>query len=108
MSVVQSESRGYWIAPLVSVDRLHMPSALDSRRQSPVPRRQLVKPIFGASRSGGPTPGRTGPVHLVEEQATRHGEIQGVGCADHRDADKVRAQVAQERGKPLALLAEDE
>src|SRR6516162_2367443 len=54
------------------------------------------------------TTGRPGSIDLVQELAPRHGEIQGVGRADHRDADKVRAEVAQEGAEPLALLAEDE
>ena len=44
---------------------------------------------------------------LVQEQAPRHGEIQGVGRTDHGDPDEVRAEVAQEGAEALALLAEE-
>jgi hypothetical protein len=52
--------------------------------------------------------GRPGSIDLVQEQASRHSEIQGVGGADHRNANKDRAELAQQGAKSLALLAEDE
>src|SRR3954467_6750274 len=42
----------------------------------------------------------------VQDQAPGHGEIQGVGRADHRDADEVPAELALGRRDAPALLAE--
>src|SRR4051812_32691563 len=51
---------------------------------------------------------RPSAIHLVQEQAPGHGEVQGVGHADHRDPDEVPAELALQRREALALLAEHE
>ena len=44
--------------------------------------------------------GRPGPIDLVQQQASGHGEIQGVSDTEHRDANEVRAEITLERREP--------
>jgi hypothetical protein len=62
--------------------------------------RPRIHVLTSRTVKGHATSRRPGPIHFVEEQAPGHGEIQGVSRADHRDADEVRAETAQDGGEP--------